>query len=85
MQITSTNSILLHSRTVKPQDSGGKFMYLAQLQQGMEALESFRQGLNLLKRDLDSVSKLAENSSSNNSSGVSAEMLKRQLCTGYCR
>lgn len=83
--VEEAKDAFLKSIAVNPQDSGGKFMYLAQLQQGMEALESFQQGLSLLKRDLDIFySKSGASSSSSNTNTEGPMMLKRQLCTGYC-
>jgi tetratricopeptide (TPR) repeat protein len=79
--VEEAKEAFLKSIAVSPQDSGGKFMYLAQLQQGPDALERFQQGLGLLKRDLDSITSV---SNSIVASDHRVVMLKRQLCTGFC-
>lgn len=64
---------------VSPEESGTAWMYLGQLQDAHEAVHSFTKGLELLRRDQKRAKEVEDGSSDGNS-----ELLRDQLCAGYC-
>ena len=82
--VNGAMEMLQRSIHLAPNDNASKYMYLGQVQEGAEAVESFERGITIMQREVTRLESAAQTSSDFSERRQQLDELRRALCSGHC-